>query len=200
MLLGPQRGRDALDGVQLPQQRLHLRTVSDGHHPSGLAARYRHRHPVDHQQTLVGDRHGIRTRDCPRQDVAQPTRRHELVQPLPDAGPGQAEQSSRLVVDDVHATLRVEGDDALADAVQHRLAFLHERHDLRRFEAEGDTFDRPSQNQRRHDADDKGQCAVQDHGRDDLVEPRCNLGLEDPDRDLTDRPARAVADRYARVG
>ena len=48
----------------------------------------------------------------------------------------EAEQPPRLVVDHGHPAGPVEGDHALADAVQHRLALLQQRGDLVELEAE----------------------------------------------------------------
>ena len=71
----------------------------------------------------------------------------------PTASASQTEQALRLVVHHRHPAVDVEGEDALADAVQGSLALLQEQGDLLELEAEGASFEVPGEDPRRHSAE-----------------------------------------------
>ena len=91
----------------------------------------------------------------------------------------QAEQPQRLVVGQRHPAGGVEPDQALLDAVQHRLAVLDQAGDLARLEAERLAFEPPGQQQRPGHTQERAQQEVRQQvrrrGRDQLRQGRVRL-------------------------
>ena len=118
---------------------------------------------------------------------------------VPERAPGdrrrQVEQAQRLIVRERDPTSGVQGEHALADAVQHRVALLEEPGDLARAEAEGLTIDAPGKDQRSADPESQRKEHRQAHRRERLRELLGELGIEEADRHDPDHVA-AAGDRH----
>ena len=101
-----------------------------------------HLAPVDDEHPVAGDREEVRRRLLAVQDGLEPPV-HRKVRDR-GAAPGRdAQQPSGLGVADRHPAVGVDREHALADAVQHRLAFLDQVGQLVGFEAERLAFQPP---------------------------------------------------------
>ena len=69
VLLCPQRVGQPGDAVQFPQERLQFGAVPQGHDRADVPAREPNRHPVDHEQELVGEHDLIRAGVLAREHV-----------------------------------------------------------------------------------------------------------------------------------
>ena len=91
--------------------------------------------------------------------------RYDIVDRASDRIAIERDQAARLVVDERHPAVAIEGDHALADAVQHRFAFLHQRGDLLELEPERAPLQPASQCQRGDHADRQRAGEVQQQRR-----------------------------------
>ena len=186
MLLGPQGVGQTVDAVQLTQQRLQLGAVPQCHHGTDVAPVDPDGHPVDHEQVRVGEHELVLTFDVAAEQLAQPPFGEELVQRLADCRAAESEQSAGLVVGHADPSLPVEGDHALADAVQHRLALLQEGPQVVQFEPEGHPLEPPGQHQRGEDADQKSRRCVEQQDRDLVPQLARHFLLEEANGYLAD--------------
>ncbi|RAJ36797.1 hypothetical protein K353_04625 [Kitasatospora sp. SolWspMP-SS2h] len=118
VVLRAQRLGEAPGVVQLPDQELKFGAVAEGDDGAGVGGSG----AVDDQHPVVADGGQVGAVDPPGQHVREPAGRQDLVDGAPGAGGREREQAQRLVVGDADPAAGVEGQHALADAVQHRLA------------------------------------------------------------------------------
>ena len=84
---------------------------------------------------------------------------------IPTECSGRSRRRAGDVVDQGDAVLRVEGDDALGDAVEHGLAVLGQAGDLARLEPEGLALDPPGEQPGAAEAEHRGRCRGRSAGR-----------------------------------
>ena len=104
----------------------------------------------------VGSRSGVLPDEHLLQPALDPQVRHRRA----DRVLGQVEQPAGDLVDEGDPVLRVEGDDPLGDAAQHRLPVLGEPGDLARLHAAGLPLDPPGQQPRPAEPDEQGDAEV----------------------------------------
>ena len=165
MLLGAQRVGERIDAVELAQEAFELGAVAQRHDRAQVASVSGDRHAVDHQDVVVGDHDGIWPGERSGEQIAQASMRYDFVDGSSDRVAIERDQAPRLVVDERHAAVPIERDDALADAVQHRFAFLHERGDLVELEAERAPLQPSGQRDRGDHADRERTGEVQQQRR-----------------------------------
>ena len=155
--LRAQRVGDGARGVEAVLQRGELGAVpqrddgADGR-PVDL-----HRHPVEHQHPGAVQHELVLARGAAGEHVPEPVVEAEVVDLLADLRTGQVEQLAGGRVEQCDPLAGVEPDHALLDAEQHRLAPLHQLHDLLRLQSEGLPADPAGEQQRSHDPHDQGE-------------------------------------------
>lgn len=133
------------------------------------------------------------------QGAAQPAVGQHFLQPVAERA-AEAEQSPGLVVHDGDPAVGGEGDDALADAVQHRLAVLQQAGDLLQLQAERGPFQPPRQQIGRHRADRGGDRGVQREGGELVPQLAEHVVFRETHRHLAGQRPRGPVQRDLAVG
>src|SRR6266487_5139266 len=158
--LGAQRVGGVAAEVELAAQRGQLGTVAQRGDRTDPPATHYHRHLVEHEDPVVAQDHLVGPGDLAGQHVERAWLQALGRQRATDRVGSQPEQPDRLVVDEGDPIGGVRADDALLDAVQHRLPVLDEAGDLGRLEAERLALDPPGEQQRAGDPQEPAEQEV----------------------------------------
>ena len=186
VLLGADRFREAALAVELAGQAVNsvrscsVTTAPCARPPMVTGMRLMTRHVV------VGDRDRVRDRGRSGEGVAEGARRQDLVEDRPPAPSGEAEQPPGLIVDDGDPPGGVDGDDALADAVQRRLPLLQEARDLIQLEPERAPLQQTRQRERGERSDGEHEHEPRRVGREFGQQFAADAALPDADGDFAD--------------
>ena len=149
---------------------------------------------------VVGHGDQVGTVHLSHHDTAQPALRQDVDDPLADHGGGHAKQVSGLLVEDVDLARGINAQHPLPDAVQHRLALLHQGDDLCRFESEGHPLDGPGQHEGGRNTQRESRPRVEQDVGHLMAEPDPDLRLQQADRHLADGLTLRVEHRRPSVG
>ena len=196
VLLSAQTLGQSADVVEFPRQTLQLGTVADGDDGPYRTSTDLHRHVVDEQDPTVEHDHLVASPGPTRQHVEHPSGRQEGRQHPTGRRAVQAEQALRLIVDQPEATDVVQGDGALTNAVQHRLALLEQRGDLPGLEPERLPFHPPRQEQHSARPQQQTQQRRQQDRREPGPEFRADPLFQDTDRHQPDHVTGPAAHRH----
>src|SRR5260221_1362646 len=145
--LRPQCLEQAALGVELPQRTLELGAVAERHDSTDLVAANDRGHAVRDENAPAREDDLVRADRGPVEHIANAALWHEIAEQRTLDGHRQAQQPPRFVVRDRDVPGHIEGEDALADPVQHRATLLEETNDLARAQAERLPVDAPSEDE-----------------------------------------------------
>ncbi len=130
MVLRPQRLGQPAHEVELAGDGLQLGAVADADHRAHLVLAPVGRRRAQHQHLLPEDERLVDDRRAPLDGRDQPRRQPELGERAPLHLGRQREQPHRLVVDQLHAQVGVDQQQALADGAEHGAVVLVHPGDL----------------------------------------------------------------------
>jgi hypothetical protein len=185
--LRPQRLGRGPERAEVPFQLRQLRPVAQRRHRAEGPPVLLHRHPVHDEHPVALQDHLVGALDGTGEDVAQARGQIELAQGPPEGVIGEVQEAPPDVVHEGDALLRVEGDDALGDPVEHRLPVLGEPGDLPGLHAERLPFDPPRQQPRPEDAEDAGHAEIEQQvggGADEQFDRGGHFAADDGDAEL----------------
>lgn len=196
VVLGPQGVDQAARRVEFPAELLQLGAVAQGGHGAAVVGG----HAVGDQDALPADGEQVGARHAPAQDVGRTSLAERLVGGAAEGLVVDAEQAMRLVVEEADAAGAVQGDDALPDAVQHRLALREQRRDVRESQVTGLPLDPPGDHPGGQRTDGQGAAGVREQFGDRADELGPHAVVLDPDRDCPDDLAFGVPQRHLAAG
>ena len=124
MVLGPQRLGEAPHHVELAGDGLEVGVVAQGDDRADLATLPERRRRADDQDVLSGHVDVVRLGGLSDGGIDQRRGKPQLAHRAADHVLGQVEQSTCLVVDELHPVLVVEEQQALADGMEHGVVVL----------------------------------------------------------------------------